>query len=56
MNRALSLIASLPYASIEGINLSVLQVISIYILIAATTVFIFYYNHVKSVKKLDSFN
>lgn len=56
MNRALSLIASLPYASIEGINLSVLQVISIYILIAATAVFIFYYNHVKSVKKLDSFN
>ena len=56
MNRALSLIASLPYASIEGINLSVLQVISIYILIATTAVFIFYYNHVKSVKKLDSFN
>lgn len=56
MNYALSLIASLRGASIEGINLSVLQVVSIYILITAIAVFIFYYNHVKSVKKLDRFN
>ena len=56
MNRTLALIASLPYASIEGISVSPVQVAGMYILIAAAAIFVFYFDHIKSVKRLDCFN
>ncbi|MBF1082144.1 MAG: hypothetical protein HXL34_06800, partial [Prevotellaceae bacterium] len=52
----LSVIASLPGASIENISIGIPQVVGMYALIAAAAVFIFYYRHVQSVKKLDCFN
>lgn len=56
MNRTLALIASLPCASIEGISVSPVQVAGMYILIAAAAIFVFYFDHIKSVKRLDCFN
>ena len=56
MNRTLALIASLPYASIEGISVCPVQVAGMYILIAAAAIFVFYFNHIKSIKRLDCFN
>ena len=56
MNYTLSVIASLPGASIENISIGIPQVVGMYALIAAAAVFIFYYRHVQSVKKLDCFN
>lgn len=56
MNRTLALIASLPCASIEGIRVSPVQVAGMYILIAAAAIFVFYFDHIKSVKRLDCFN
>ena len=56
MNRTLALIASLPCASIEGIRVSPVQVAGMYILIATAAIFVFYFNHIKSVKRLDCFS
>lgn len=56
MNRTLALIASLPCASIEGISVSPVQVAGMYILIAAAAIFVFYFDHIKSVKRLDCFS
>ena len=56
MNRTLALIASLPCASIEGISVSPVQVAGMYILIAAAAIFVFYFDRIKSVKRLDCFN
>ena len=56
MNYTLSVIASLPGASIENISIGIPQVVGMYALIAAAAVFVFYYRHVQSVKKLDCFN
>ena len=56
MNYTLSVIASMPGASIENISIGIPQVVGMYALIAAAAVFIFYYRHVQSVKKLDCFN
>ena len=56
MNRTLTLIASLPCASIEGISVSPVQVAGMYILIAAAAIFVFYFDRIKSVKRLDCFN
>ena len=56
MNRTLALIASLPCASIEGISVSPVQVAGMYILITAAAIFVFYFDHIKSVKRLDCFS
>ena len=56
MNYLLMLIASLPGASIENININTAQVAGMYVIIAAVAMLVFYYRHIQSVKKLDCFN
>lgn len=52
MNRLLEMIGALPKSSVEGINLSTLQLYLIYIFISSLVVFLFLWINSKNVKQL----
>jgi len=56
LNEALALVASWPGASVEGIRLSQVQVVLLYVMLLSLTVVVVCAGHLRSLDELDAFN
>ncbi len=56
LNEALAMVASWPGASVEGIRLSLAQVVLLYVMLLALTVIVTHVGHLRGLGALDTFN